>query len=110
MLVRTLHERGYVVLEASNGEQALLMVQEQPDRKIDLLVTDMVMPGFGGNFLAERLKTICPTLKVLFMSGYTDQVITGQDVLGQENNFLSKPFMPDDLARKVRQVLDENYH
>ncbi len=108
LTTRLLRRQGYTLLTASNGEEALRLVEEQTTiKKIDLLVTDVVMPHMGGKLLADHLKTIYPGLKVLFMSGYTDNAIVHQGILAAETDFLQKPFTPDVLARKVRQVLDK---
>ena len=96
---------GYVVLEARHGAEAL----ERSNRHsgvIHLLVTDVVMPQMSGRELAQRLATLRPELKVLYMSGYTDDAIVRHGVLASGIAFLSKPFTPDALALKVREVLD----
>ena len=85
--------------------QALLM-SEQNTGDIDLLVTDVVMPGMGGPALAEQLLRSRPQLKVLYVSGYTDDEIFRRGVLEQGIPFLQKPFSPDALARKVRETLE----
>jgi two-component system, cell cycle sensor histidine kinase and response regulator CckA len=76
-------------------------------RGIDLLLTDVIMPEMSGRELAERLQSLHPWLKVLFMSGYTDDAVVRYGVLEAEIEFLSKPFTPDTLASKVRHVLDK---
>jgi PAS domain S-box-containing protein len=96
---------GYRVLEAANGADALSLC-ETYEGPIELLATDVVMPGMGGGEAAKRLVELRPEMKVLFMSGYTEDTIFHQGVLDQEANFIQKPFSPDDLARKVREVLD----
>jgi PAS domain S-box-containing protein len=96
---------GYKVLQARDGEDAL-RVAEQHKGPIHLLLTDVVMPGLGGRELAEHLAPFQRTMKVLYFSGYTDDAILHHGVLEPGTNFLQKPFRPDDLVQKVRQVLD----
>jgi PAS domain S-box-containing protein len=101
---RILESNGYTVLAACNGTQAVQMFERQP--AIDMLLTDVVMPGPSGPELASRLKQRREDLKVLFVSGYADHAVmhNGLDQLGA--SFMQKPFAPDSLARKVREVLD----
>jgi hypothetical protein len=101
----TLQANGYTVLEAHDGKHAI-QVCEQHKGPIHLLVTDVVMPGMGGRDLEERLKPSRTNMKVLFMSGYTDKAIVHHGELDPGTAFLQKPFTPDALARKVREVLD----
>jgi CheY-like chemotaxis protein len=96
---------GYQVLVTSNGGGALLICESHPE-KIDLLLTDVVMPEMGGPQLAARLQQLRPNLKVLYMSGYTDNAIVHQGVLDENQNFIQKPFSPISLAERVRSVLD----
>jgi CheY-like chemotaxis protein len=96
----------YTVLEARDGAEALQVTSDW-SRPIDLMLTDVVMPRLSGYQLADRLKPARPGMKVLFMSGYTDDAICQHRVLGPDAHFLQKPFTPDVLARKVREVLDE---
>ena len=106
-LARTvLKQRGYKVLEAENGEDAL-RVSEAHDGSIDLLITDVVMPKMGGKEVAERLQPLYPQMKVIYMSGYTDNAIVHHGVLAPGLNFFEKPFTPESLALKVREVLDK---
>jgi PAS domain S-box-containing protein len=100
-----LSKQGYRVLEASHGGDALLMM-EQTREPIQLLLTDVVMPGISGPDFARRLKFIYPDLKVLYMSGYADNVIFQQGILDHAMAFLQKPFTVERLAGKVREVLD----
>ena len=103
--VTVLKQRGYKVLEAENGEDAL-RVSEAHDGSIDLLIPDVVMPKIGGKETAERLQPLYLQMKVIYMSGYTDNAIVHHGVLVPGLNFLEKPFSPEGLARKVREVLD----
>ncbi len=100
-----LRKLGYKVVEAKNGVEACLVATQQIDT-LDLLLTDMIMPAMGGRELAQNLSTIKPDLRILFMSGYTDDVgiLAGheQGVTG----FLQKPFTPEALAHTVRKLLD----
>jgi two-component system cell cycle sensor histidine kinase/response regulator CckA len=103
---RVLHEQGYTVLEAVNGDDALRVAQEYAGEEIHLLLTDVVMPQMGGKELADQLKLLRSNIKVLFTSGYTDNAIVHQGVMNPGFAFLEKPFSPADLVYKVREVLD----
>lgn len=106
MLVRDeLIKLGYRVVEAKNGVEACLLASQQVGA-LHLLLTDMVMPGMGGRELANHLSVIKPDLRILFMSGYTDDVgiLAGQE--DGSTGFLQKPFTPEVLARTIRQLLD----
>jgi signal transduction histidine kinase/CheY-like chemotaxis protein len=105
LTARLLRDLGYQVLEASHGAQAIEIARAQP-RPPQLLLTDIVMPGIGGNILAEQLIGMLPELKVLFMSGYTGGAQDVQELLDTRAAFLQKPFSPDALAHKLREVLD----
>lgn len=96
---------GYTVLEAVDGEEAVRVAGEHPG-SIDVLVSDVVMPHLGGRELAERLSAMKPGLKVLFLSGYTDDAIVRHGVLEANYAYLQKPFSPTALAHKVREALD----
>ncbi len=106
MCARALDELGYKVLQASNGEDAIALSQGYGGR-IDLLMTDVVMPGMNGGELAKQLIPHRPGMKVLFTSGYTEDVIVHHGVLDDEVSFLGKPYSPSALAKKIREVLDE---
>jgi YesN/AraC family two-component response regulator len=100
-----LEKLGYTVLATSKPAEAIRLAQERPGR-IDLLMTDVVMPGMNGLDLARKLLTIYPDLKRLFMSGYTANVIAHHGVLYEGVNFIQKPFSRKSLAAKLRQVLE----
>ncbi len=100
-----LHELGYRVLVAPDAKDALRFI-EQPERHIDLLLTDMVMPGLNGRQLAEAARAIRPDLPVLFMTGYSRNAIVHQGRLDSGVSLIQKPFGRDALAAKVREVLD----
>ena len=105
-LIRSiLREYGYRILEAQDGEEAVRLF-EQHEGPIHLLLTDVVMPGMNGRELAERLQPLQPKMKVLYMSGYTDNAIVHAGVMEPGMAFIPKPFTPKDLASKVREVLD----
>ena len=104
---KLLSEQGYRVLRASNGVEALGMAWMHAPEKIDLLLTDVVMPQMNGKELADQLEAIHPETRVLYTSGYTDEVIGHHGVLEDGTRFLQKPFSQPALAHKVRQVLDE---
>jgi two-component system cell cycle sensor histidine kinase/response regulator CckA len=100
-----LERNGYRVLAAANGTEALQMMQEKPER-IDLLLTDVIMPGIDGRTLAKRLELLQPGLKVLYVSGYTDAAIVGHGAFESGACLLLKPFSEESLIQKVREVLD----
>jgi len=102
----SLESYGYSVLTAANGDEALRLA-EGNGRKVDLLLTDVVMPGMSGCELAMALRNRRPDLRVLFLSGYTEDTIMHRGVVAGAT-FLSKPFSPAALATKVRQVLDQS--
>ncbi len=105
LAVRTLRARGYVVLEASDGAEAL-QVAEEHEGPIDLLVTDMVMMNMGGYELAKRLQAARPETRVLFVSGYSEQVFNPQGTIPVAAPLLQKPFTSHKLLETIRQILD----
>ncbi len=102
---RTLESYGYTVLHASTPDRALRAVQEH-DARVDLLLTDVVMPGMDGRDLAAHLRGLDPTLRVLFMSGYGSDVATERGLLPSDASLITKPFSPTALVARVREALD----
>jgi two-component system, cell cycle sensor histidine kinase and response regulator CckA len=105
LAVHMLESCGYTVLEAGGGAAAL-EISGNPERRIDLLLTDVVMPGMSGRVLADQILASSPSIVVLYMSGYTGQTVGAHGVLAEGSNFLQKPFTREALARKIREVLD----
>lgn len=103
---RILRMQGYRVLEASNGGD-VFSVCDQYEGPIHLTITDVVMPEMKGTELAKRLSSSYPEMKVIYMTGYVEDVISHHGVLEKGMENLQKPFTINDLARKVREVLDE---
>jgi two-component system cell cycle sensor histidine kinase/response regulator CckA len=99
-------DSGYFVLQARNVEEALFISEGQQENPIKLLVTDIVMPGMTGFQLAEKIVARNPDMKVLFMSGYPDDTVLQQGMMAKGFPFIQKPFTPNTLAHKVREVLD----
>jgi CheY-like chemotaxis protein len=100
-----LRAQGYVVLVAENGTQAARLAAEHAGT-IDLLLTDVVMPDFGGRALVDLVRAVRPGVRVLYMSGYTDDAVFRGGTGSPPDAFLQKPFTPGTLARRVREVLD----
>jgi signal transduction histidine kinase len=105
LTARTLRQIGYRVLEAANGEEALRLVKAS-SAPLELLLTDVIMPRMSGWSLAEHLRALRPGIKVLFISGYSDQIVAEDRRVHEGVVLLQKPFSPTTLARKVRDVLD----
>jgi PAS domain S-box-containing protein len=108
LAARVLRQRGYRILEATNGEEALRIIDDTPGQHPDLIVTDIVMPRMGGKELVLHLNKRNITARVLFISGYTDNAVVTGDLLESGSDFLQKPFTPEQLAHKVRQVLNSH--
>ena len=102
-----LERRGYRVLAAADGDSAIAISRAFPGR-IDLLVTDVVMPGMNGQEVAEQLGLMRPGLRVLFVSGYTGDAVLMKGISRDERTFMQKPFTSLELARRVRVVLDQS--
>jgi CheY-like chemotaxis protein len=100
-----LEKYGYRVLEAANGEEALV-VADQHQGPLDLLLSDVVMPRMGGPELAQALLQRRPTVKVLYMSGYTDHPMVRRGVVDAGVAFLQKPFTPTLLVSRIRELLE----
>jgi two-component system, cell cycle sensor histidine kinase and response regulator CckA len=103
---RVLATHGYTVLEAAGGAEALALVADG-NGTIDLVLSDVVMPGMSGQTLARALATRLPGVPVILMSGYTEDAIEQHGVLAPGTHFVEKPFTPDELRRKVREVIDD---
>ncbi|MGY8803313.1 MAG: response regulator, partial [bacterium] len=103
MLIRSLQAKGYEVLDASHAKDALVLAQ-QP--QIDLLVTDVIMPGLNGRELAAKVAELHPKIAVLYVSGYSDDVLTQKGILDDGLKLLKKPFQLDVLTKLIRELLD----
>jgi two-component system cell cycle sensor histidine kinase/response regulator CckA len=106
LISNILRHYGYTVIESENGEKALQVREQWSGSSVDMLITDVVMPGMSGRALADKLHGLYPEMKVLYISGYTDDAIVRHGVLDAGIPFLQKPFAPNDLAQKVREILD----
>jgi CheY-like chemotaxis protein len=105
---RVLEQHGYCVIEAGDGAEALESA-ERLHQPVQLLATDVILPQLSGRELAERLTARWPAMKVLFLSGYMDDAILRHGVAHGHAPFLQKPYTPESLAQKVREVLDMPY-
>ena len=106
LIFESLKKFGYNVIEAENGKKALQVCKKNNDKSIHILITDVIMPGMGGRELAKKLEKLKPKMKVIYISGYTVNAIVHHMVLDEGVAFLQKPFSPQALAQKVREVLD----
>jgi|SRR5271157_676858 len=105
LIVGVLRARGYTVVEATRGEEAIRLCKERKGA-FDLAVVDVVMPEMSGPDLVRQMGPLCPGMRLLYISGYTDEAIVHHGIYESGAAFLQKPFLPDALARKVREVLD----
>jgi signal transduction histidine kinase/CheY-like chemotaxis protein len=108
MVADALKDQGYTVLQAANGADALQLVQENCGQRIDLLLTDLVMPPMGGLELANRLSALRPETRVIFTSGFTEDPFFTEGINGPNVEFIRKPFVPSALTAKIREVLDRD--
>ena len=106
LVSKFLNSQGYRVLSAARGSDAIQLAAEHSTR-IDLLLSDVILPNMNGRQIYERLALTMPKLRVLFMSGYTENIIAPHGVLEGGFYFVQKPFSLKELARKVREALDE---
>jgi DNA-binding response OmpR family regulator len=95
---------GYTVLTAASGEEATALAQTQGS-PIDLLISDVVLPGINGRVTAQRVQRLHPAMKILYTSGYTAAVIDSKEFLEQSINFIAKPFTAQEISAKVREIL-----
>ena len=107
MTVAMLNRQGYTVFSASNGTEALEIIDSQKC-SVDLLLTDVVMPDMNGKELYSKLSKKCPDVKVLYMSGYTDNVIAHRGVLDEGIHFIQKPFSIQGLSIKIREAMNKD--
>jgi len=105
LAVRALRSFGYTCLHAHDADEALRLLDENGTR-VDLVITDVVMPGMSGRELGDRLARLRPGVPVVYMSGFTDEDVIRRGMLEEGRPFLQKPFTPHDLARAVREALD----
>ena len=107
LLVAGLTTDGATVLAAENPNQALRVLADYPSR-VDVMLTDVVMPGMSGRMLADRVRVDWPTLQVVFMSGYTADEVLREGVLADQVEFLQKPFTPDHLTKRLIGILEQS--
>ena len=103
-----LSRNGYQVVTAADGSQAVALASSRDD--IDVLLTDVVMPGMAGRETAERIKALRPGVKVLFMSGYPQGLLDDQGVVAADVNLIEKPFSQQSLLTRLRQVIADDEH
>jgi two-component system cell cycle sensor histidine kinase/response regulator CckA len=96
---------GLTVLQASGGEEALAMLARRGETPIDLLLTDIVMPGMGGVELADRMEREHPDVRVLFMTGYAEEAVVNEGILGKDRECIGKPFTQEQITKRVWKIL-----
>lgn len=106
LICRILESSGYKIIEAADGQEALSICRAQ-NLKVDLLITDVVMPEMSGHELAKKLIEDYPEMKIVYMSGYTNDIVTRHGITKDRANFIQKPFSPEELTRKVHQLLNK---
>ena len=104
VIATMLENDGLTVLQASGGEEALAL-SRRGDAPIDLLLTDIVMPGMSGVELADRLERERPDVRILFMSGYAEEVVVNEGILGKHRECIGKPFTQEQITKRVRNIL-----
>ena len=107
MISEILEIESYKVFKANNSDEAISLYTKHHN-EIDIVLTDVIMPGMSGKIMVEQLQKINPQLKVLFMSGYTDNSIVHLGVLDDGVSFIQKPFMVDELTKKISEVLEND--
>ena len=106
LMMKVLDQHGYNVIQSFSAEEALSMINDLKE-PIHILLTDVVLPGMNGRELADKILKINPKIKIVYMSGYTDQVIGNEGILDEATDYIQKPFSPFFLLKKVREVLDK---
>lgn len=106
MISAVLMNKGYSVVTARDGNEAIDQINRNQNHELDLLITDVIMPGMNGFDLAETVKTRIQDIRVLYMSGYSDNAVTPLGPLKEDMPYLQKPFTADDLCIKIREILD----
>ena len=104
VVAKMLEEGGLTVLQASGGEEALAFAR-RGDAPIDLLLTDIVMPEVSGVELADRMERERPDVRILFMTGYAEEVVVNEGILGKDRECIGKPFTQEQITRRVRKIL-----
>ena len=104
VIARMLEDVGFTVLPASGGEEAL-SISRREDVSFDLLLTDVVMPDMNGVELADRLERERPGVRILFMTGYAEDAVVNEGILGRQRECIGKPFTQEQLTKRVREIL-----